>query len=206
MLSHQREKKCSQQCPWWWHSVLWCQVICSSGNNQLDLIPHIMMTSWNGNIFRITGSFVRGNHRSPVVVSPHKGQWRGALIFSLISAWANGWATNRDADDLRRHRAHYDVTVMYIRNRHVKQWIYYPLLLRCNLFSQPVDLHHPQNRPGLSRRTRPQDVWKEIPTVMVAPDVPVCRDDGSAKVGGKPFCIHSLLPSESIWGPFANTD
>ena len=56
-------------------------------------------------------SFVKGIHRSPVD-SPHKGQWRGALIFSLIYAWTNGWANNRDAGDLRRHRAHYDVIVM----------------------------------------------------------------------------------------------
>ena len=39
--------------------------------------------------------FVRGIHRSPVN-SPHKGQWRGALMFSLICAWKNCWATNRD--------------------------------------------------------------------------------------------------------------
>ena len=32
---------------------------------------------------------VRGIHRSPVN-SPRKGQWRGALIFSLICAWVNG--------------------------------------------------------------------------------------------------------------------
>ena len=55
--------------------------------------------------------FVRGIHRWPVN-SPHKGQWRGALMFSLICAWANGWVNHRDAGDLRRHRAHYDVTVM----------------------------------------------------------------------------------------------
>ena len=55
--------------------------------------------------------FVRGIHRSPVN-SPHKGQWRGALMFSLICAWINGWVNNREAGDLRRHRAHYDVTVM----------------------------------------------------------------------------------------------
>ena len=30
----------------------------------------------------------------------------------LISAWTNGWADNQDAGDLRRHSAHYDVTVM----------------------------------------------------------------------------------------------
>ena len=55
--------------------------------------------------------FVRGIHRSPVV-SPHKSQWRRALVFSLIWAWTNGWANNRDAGDLRCHCAHYDVTVM----------------------------------------------------------------------------------------------
>ena len=55
--------------------------------------------------------FVPGIHRSPVN-STHKGQWRGALMFSLIWAWINGWVNNREAGDLRRHRAHYDVIVM----------------------------------------------------------------------------------------------
>ena len=52
-----------------------------------------------------------GIHRSPVN-SPHKGQWREALMFSLICAWINYWVNNREAGDLRRHRAHYDVIVM----------------------------------------------------------------------------------------------
>ena len=56
--------------------------------------------------------FLRGIHRSPVN-SPHKGQWRGALMFSLICAWINGWVNNREAGDLRRHRAHYEVIVMF---------------------------------------------------------------------------------------------
>ena len=55
--------------------------------------------------------FVRGIHRSPVN-SPHKGQWRGALMFSLICVWITGWVNNHQAGDLRRYRAHYDVTVM----------------------------------------------------------------------------------------------
>ena len=55
--------------------------------------------------------FVRGIHRSPVN-SPHKGQWRGALIFSLICARINYWVNNREAGDLRRYCAHYDVSVM----------------------------------------------------------------------------------------------
>ena len=50
---------------------------------------------------------------SPVPVnSPHKGQWGEALMFSLICVWINGWVNNREAGDLRRHRAHYDVIVM----------------------------------------------------------------------------------------------
>ena len=52
-----------------------------------------------------------GKHRSPVD-SPHKGQWRGALMFSLLCTWTNGWVNSRDAGDLRRHRAHDDFTVM----------------------------------------------------------------------------------------------
>ena len=44
--------------------------------------------------------------------SLHKGQWRGALMFSLICVWINDWVNNREADDLRRYRGHYDVTVM----------------------------------------------------------------------------------------------
>ena len=55
--------------------------------------------------------FVRGIHWSPVN-SPHKGQWRGALVFSLICTWINGSVNNREAGDLRRYRAHCDVIVM----------------------------------------------------------------------------------------------
>ena len=40
--------------------------------------------------------------------SPHKGQWRGALMFSLIYAWTNGWIHIWNAGELRRHRAQYD--------------------------------------------------------------------------------------------------
>ena len=55
--------------------------------------------------------FVRGIHRGPVN-SPHKGQWRGALMFSLTCISINGWVNNREAGDLRRYRGHYDVNVM----------------------------------------------------------------------------------------------
>ena len=73
-----------------------------------DIFPKCMMTSSNGNIFRVTGHLC--GHGSPVN-SPHKGQWRGALMFSLICTWINGWVNNREADGLRRHPSHYDITV-----------------------------------------------------------------------------------------------
>ena len=54
--------------------------------------------------------FVRGIHQS-LVKSPRKGQWQGALMFSLIYAWTHDWVNNRDASDLRlplrwRHNGH----------------------------------------------------------------------------------------------------
>ena len=58
--------------------------------------------------------FVRGIHRSPVN-STHKGQWRGASMFSLICVWINDWVNKREAGDLRCYHAHYDVTVMDFR-------------------------------------------------------------------------------------------
>ena len=54
--------------------------------------------------------FVRGIHRWPVN-SPHKGQWLGAFMFSLIFDWINGWVNNYEACDLRHHHAHYDIIV-----------------------------------------------------------------------------------------------
>ena len=55
--------------------------------------------------------FVRGIHRS-TVNSPHKGQWRRALMFPLICDWINGWVNNREAGDLRRYCVHCDAIVM----------------------------------------------------------------------------------------------
>ena len=61
--------------------------------------------------------FVRGD-RWPVN-SPHECHRRGAVMLSLICAWTNGWVNNGDVGDLRRHRAHYALTVMMFRKSHV---------------------------------------------------------------------------------------
>ena len=88
--------------------------------------------------------FVRGIHRSPVN-STHNDQWRGALIISLICAWTNGWVNNREAGDLIRHGAHYDVIVMQMSCSVLTTWqatrIVDPLMATC-----PVT--HKWRRPG----------------------------------------------------------
>ena len=75
----------------------------------------VMMTSSNGNSFRVT-ALCAGNSPVPGEFS-HKGQWRGALMFSLIWAWINGWVNNPEAGDLRRHPTHCDVIVMSLNNK-----------------------------------------------------------------------------------------
>ena len=69
--------------------------------------------------------FVWWIHQSPVN-SPHKGQWRGALMFSFIYAWIYSWVNNSEAGDLRRHRVHYDVIVMLA----AKPYIMLPVTFR----------------------------------------------------------------------------
>ena len=71
--------------------------------------PHDDVIKWKH--FPRNWPFVWEIHRSPVNF-PHKGQWRGALMFSLIYAWMNDWVNNREAGDLRRQHGHYDVIVM----------------------------------------------------------------------------------------------
>ena len=70
--------------------------------------------------------FVRGIHRGQVN-SPHKGQWRGALMFSLICVWIYGWVNNREAVDLRRYRAHYNITVMSLFSLVRKKTLMFPI-------------------------------------------------------------------------------
>ena len=80
-------------------------------------IPESMMTSSNGNIFRVTGH-----------LCGHKGHWRRALMLPLICTWIYGCTNNREAGDMRRHRAHYDVTVMSLIccmvmiHQNIKNW------------------------------------------------------------------------------------
>ena len=89
-LLHLRTHKC------FWNTPAWCS------------IGHNMMTSSNENIFCSTGPLCgefTGHRWIPRTKASDAELW----YFSLICAWINGWVTNPEAGDLRRHRAHYDV-------------------------------------------------------------------------------------------------
>ena len=84
------------------------------------VIPHPIQTRlqcimpwWRHQMETFSASLALYAGNSPVPVnSPHKCQWRGALMFSLICAWINDWDNNHEAGDLRCHRGHYDVNLM----------------------------------------------------------------------------------------------
>ena len=77
---------------------------------------HLARAEWIDDVikWKIKSALIALCEGNPPVTGgfPHKGQWRGTLIFSLICAWTNGLTNNRDPGDLRRHRARFDVTVM----------------------------------------------------------------------------------------------
>ena len=71
---------------------------------------YVMMTSSNGNIFRVTGHLC-GEFTGP--------RWIPRAKASDAELWCffdlrlnNGWVNNREAGDLKRYCAYYDVTVM----------------------------------------------------------------------------------------------
>ena len=70
-----------------------------------------MMTSSNGNIFRVTGHLCgefTGDRWIPRTKASEAELW----CFFFICAWMNGWVNNNEAGDVKRHRAHYDVDIM----------------------------------------------------------------------------------------------
>ena len=90
---------------WYW---LWSVYGCLQSVLAMGHCGH-MMTSSNGT-FRVTGPLCgefTGHRWIPCTKASDR-----ALVFSLICAWINGCVNNREAGDLRRHRAHCDVTVI----------------------------------------------------------------------------------------------
>ena len=80
---------------------------------QTEMYTLKLLTWWRHKMETFSALLALCAGNSPVPVnSLHKGQWRGALMFSLICVWINDWVNNRGAGDLRRHHGHYDVNVL----------------------------------------------------------------------------------------------
>ena len=87
------------------HSLyhIWLSYINEIYGQMLSFTKICMMTSSNGNIFRVTGHLCGESAQRPA--------WSFDVFVDLR---LNGWVNNREAGDLRRYRAHCDITVMVI--------------------------------------------------------------------------------------------
>ena len=71
------------------------------------------MTLSNGNIFRVTGPLCgefTGDRWIPRTKASDAELW----CFLWSAPWISGWVNNREAGELGRQRAHYDVIVMHV--------------------------------------------------------------------------------------------
>ena len=113
---------------------------CDQSHISIYAIEHITRWRHQMETFSTLLAICAGN--SPVN-SPHKAQWRGALMFSLICVWINGWANIREVGDLRRYRAQYDVIVVnemgfFCQNTHNIQFISRPWCNHSTAFTKYV--------------------------------------------------------------------
>ena len=84
----------------WWPKIRW--VLCTVSLDINDYVPW-----WRHQMETFSALLALCAGKSPFPVnSPHKGQWRGALMFSLICVWINDWVNNHEASVFRRYRAH----------------------------------------------------------------------------------------------------
>ena len=89
-------------------------------------IRWFIMTSSNGNIFRVTGPLCgefTGDRWIPITKAIDAELW--CFLWYL-----NAWVNNHEADDVRRHRIHYDVIVMLC-------WV---VCIVCPVQPQPLDV------------------------------------------------------------------
>ena len=114
---------CHQQ-PWYWL----CRIVMSLYYMRKDFqsLCHLyaeqcMMTSSNGNIFHVTGRLC-GEFTGDRWIPRTKASDAELGLFSLICAWINAYVKNREAGDVKRLRAHYDVTVMEMKCKYVLQF------------------------------------------------------------------------------------
>ena len=137
--------------------------------------------------------------------SPHKGQWRGAFMFSLIFVWINGWVNNREAGDLRRYRTHCDVIVMYLS---VAKLV--PVCKKVNLVSTPTILCSwspvlpvPFMPSPLLTINNPTEMWLYFPKCPATNPVAWQHENDCPSTNG-PFQRLSIIHEETAVHPGAS--
>ena len=100
------------------------------------------------------------------------GNSHRALMFSLICALTNGWANDRDTGDLRRHCAHYNVTVsdtLFLYR--LKSYSLELLLCPCHSFMNRMGFrrtnHIPQNK-AITRTNNTDVIMGSIASQMTS--------------------------------------
>ena len=106
-------------------------VKCTTMMNITWKIIQFMMTSSNGNIFHIIGQ-VCEEFTGHLWIPRTKASDAQLGCFFHIYARINAWVNNREAGDLRRHRAHYDVIVLLFWNT------FNIILLHCRIPGSPL--------------------------------------------------------------------
>ena len=188
-----------------------------------DLVCHIEshddVIKWKH--FPRNWPFVRGINRS-LMHSPHKGQWHRALRFPFICAWINGWVNNREDDEMRRDRAHYDVNVMILLGQRM-YWICSNSKIptkRYGIYDHDIYIYryiyvYIQRTSVLQQSICDEDVCdlNRTPIVMAKHGGPCVHFFQESPLAGKPreilFHIHSihryqlcakyLYPSTLLW-------
>ena len=148
--------------------------------NTITTIKHDDVIKWEH--FPCNWTFVRRIHRSPVN-SPYKGQWRGALIFSLICACLNkrlskqsrGWRFETPSGS-------YDVNVMQFEKACTANWLdtnheYFILII-----------------------TRDSEGIMFSPWVFVCVSVYVCHDVWPDDLTMKDWCHTKNILQVHCWG------
>ena len=124
--------------------------------------------------------------------SPHKGQWREALVFSLICAWIKDLVNNREAGDLRRHRTHHDVIVINTINRGV---YYIPFVM--SSLGQIMGWHRTGDEPAIKIKLVHPTVHKTTENVTL---LKVCWDEDVFICEKALQIVISDVAATSLWG------
>ena len=133
--------------PWWDRSFASHYIIKISNFEWIELSRYRIQVNFNTSIhevllklhaFDTKMRFIRymENWRNfPLMNSPHKAQWCGALIFLWSAPWIHCWVNNRGTGDLKHYRTHYGDIVMKRFLQHNSEYIHSYSAVQIHLYT-----------------------------------------------------------------------